>query len=120
MSPFEGLTLLEAAKAEGRYRALFRLEPKSPLLSGHFPEHPILPGIAHLGLALLGAREIEGSGVSLLSLQGVRFRQPVKPEDTVELLVVRGARPGALRFEVRRGETVASSGAFVVGDLARG
>lgn len=120
MSPFEGLTLLEAAKAEGRYRALYRLEPSSPLLSGHFPEHPILPGIAHLGLALAGAREIEGSGVALLSLQGVRFRQPVTPQDTIELVVVRGTHPGALRFEVRRGETVASSGGLVVGDLVRG
>lgn len=119
MSPFEGLTLLEAAKEEGRYRALYRLESGSPVLSGHFPEHPILPGIAHLGLALQGAREIEGLGVALLSLHGVRFRHPVAPEDTIELVVARGTRPGALRFEVRRGETVASSGALVVGDLVR-
>ena len=52
MSLFEGLTLLEAANKPERYRALFRLEPGSPVLSGHFPGHPILPGIAHLALAL--------------------------------------------------------------------
>ena len=120
VSLFEGLTLLEAAKQPERYRALFRLEPGSPVLSGHFPGHPILPGIAHLALALQGAREIEGFGVELLSLHGVRFRNPVRPEDTDELIVVRGARPGALRFEVRRGETIASSGILVVGDHARG
>ena len=119
MSLFEGLTLLEAANKPERYRALFRLEPGSPALSGHFPGHPILPGIAHLALALQGAREIEGFGVELLSLHGVRFRHPVGPEDTVELIVVRGSGPGALRFEIRRGEMVASNGALVVGGHAR-
>jgi 3-hydroxymyristoyl/3-hydroxydecanoyl-(acyl carrier protein) dehydratase len=120
VSPFDGLTLLEASKEQGRYRALYRLESGSPVLSGHFPEHPILPGIAHLGLALQGAREIEGSGAALLSLHGVRFRRAVVPQDTIELVVVRGSGPGALRFEVRRGETVASSGALVMGDHVRG
>ena len=120
MSLFEGLTLLEAAKQPERYRALFRLEPDSPVLSGHFPGHPILPGIAHLGLALQGARELEGFGVELLSLHGVRLRHPVRPEDTVELIVVRGSGPGSLRFEIRRGETLLSSGAIVVGGHARG
>ena len=119
MSPLEGLTLLRATKEPGRYRALFRLEPKSPVLSGHFPGHPILPGIAHLELALRGAREIEGSGAILRSLRGVRFRQPLAPEDTFELIVLRGAEPAALRFEIRRGETVASSGSLVVGGHAR-
>ena len=119
MSRLEGLTLLRATKELGRYRALFRVEPGSPVLSGHFPGHPILPGIAHLELALQGTREIEGSEAILRSLRGVRFRQPVVPTDTVELIVVRGAEPGALRFEIRLGETVASSGSLVVDGHAR-
>ena len=119
MPSLAGLTLLQASREPARYRALLRLEPDSPLLAGHFPGHPILPGIAHLGLALRGARELEGQALSLASLRGVRFRRPVAPGDTIELSVARSAGPRSLRFELRRAADLLSSGVFVVGEDVR-
>jgi hypothetical protein len=39
--------------APGRERFLLDLQPELPLFEGHFPEHPILPGIIQLHWAVL-------------------------------------------------------------------
>ena len=96
MPSLPGLVLLQASREGESYRARVRLEPESPLLRGHFPGHPILPGIAQLGLALGGARELVGGEASLVSLRGVRFRRPVRPGDAIELVVTRSAAPGSV------------------------
>jgi 3-hydroxymyristoyl/3-hydroxydecanoyl-(acyl carrier protein) dehydratase len=114
MPPHEGLTLLESSGEAGTYRIRLRLEPDSPVLAGHFPGHPILPGIAHLGLALDAARALEERALTLAALRGVRFRRPVRPGDVVDLVVARGAAPGDVRFELRSAEEVASSGTLIV------
>ena len=120
MAHYEGLTLLEASAAEGTYLARLRLEPSSPLLRGHFPGHPILPAIAHLGLALEGARSLEQRDLTLVGVRGVRFRRPVEPGAALKLVVAHGVGAGALRFELRCGEILASSGTLVVSTDGRG
>lgn len=117
---YEGLTVLEASGAARTYRARLRLEASSPLLAGHFPGQPILPAIAHLGLALEGARSLEQRDITLVGVRGIRFRRPVEPGAVIELVVAQGVEAGALRFELRSAETLASSGTLVVRADARG
>lgn len=120
MAHYEGLTLLEASGGEGTYCARLRLEPSSPLFGGHFPGHPILPAIAHLGLALEAAKSLEGRDLTLVGVRGVRFRRPLEPGAALELVVAHGVEAGSLRFELRSGEVLASSGTLVVSADARG
>jgi 3-hydroxyacyl-[acyl-carrier-protein] dehydratase len=64
----------------------------SPWYAGHFPGHPILPGIAILSLveeAILSSERAEGREVSITGLRRVRFRLPVSPGDRMEIRIVR-------------------------------
>ena len=60
----------------------------SPWFSGHFPDDPILPGIAELSIVydLIKLNEHEkGNDVRITSVKKVRFRQPVKPEESLNI-----------------------------------
>lgn len=73
-----------------------------PFFQGHFPGHPIMPGVLIVeamaqvgGMLLLGTMEDAGSKVVyFMSLDNVRFRKPVKPGDQiifeVEIVQIRG------------------------------
>lgn len=67
-----------------------------PFFSGHFPNHPIMPGVliieamaqtaAVLVMSSLG-QDADGKLVYFMSIDGVRFRRPVVPGDRLELHV---------------------------------
>ena len=73
-----------------------------PFFQGHFPGHPIMPGVLVIeamaqvgGMLLLGAvPDPESKVVYFTSLNNVKWRRPVKPGDQLrfelELLQVRG------------------------------
>ncbi len=62
-----------------------------PFFQGHFPGHPIMPGVLIVeamaqvgGMLLMGAVEDPGSKVVyFMSLDNVKFRRPVKPGDQI-------------------------------------
>lgn len=85
---------------------------------GHYPGHPIMPGVlileamAQLGGLLLGRRlEHTGKLAVLLSMDNVKLRHPVMPGDqlvlTAETLHVR-SRTGHVRCTASVGEQVAA------------
>jgi beta-hydroxyacyl-ACP dehydratase FabZ len=73
-----------------------------PFFQGHFPGHPIMPGVliieamAQVGgmLLMTAVEDPESKIVYFMSLDNVKFRQPVKPGDQLrlelELLQIRG------------------------------
>ncbi len=73
-----------------------------PFFQGHFPGHPIMPGVLIIeamaqvgGVLLMGAVEdYERKVVYFMSLDNVKFRRPVRPGDQLrlelELMQVRG------------------------------
>ncbi|MDP2956822.1 MAG: 3-hydroxyacyl-ACP dehydratase FabZ [Longimicrobiales bacterium] len=62
-----------------------------PFFQGHYPGHPIMPGVLIVeamaqvgGLLLMGAVENpEGKVVYFMSLDNVKWRRPVTPGDTL-------------------------------------
>jgi UDP-3-O-[3-hydroxymyristoyl] N-acetylglucosamine deacetylase/3-hydroxyacyl-[acyl-carrier-protein] dehydratase len=89
-------------KSEKRVVGLKNVTINEPFFQGHFPGHPIMPGVLIVeamaqvgGMLLMGAvPNPENKVVYFTSLNDVRFRQPVKPGDQLifelDLLQVRG------------------------------
>ncbi len=86
----------------------------SALFAGHFPGHPILPGIAHLALARQGLSEILGREIELAAVRSLKLRRTLVPGEPAELRVSAPGEDGATRFEVRCGGAVASQGTVEV------
>jgi beta-hydroxyacyl-ACP dehydratase FabZ len=73
-----------------------------PFFQGHFPGHPVMPGVLIVeamaqvgGVLLMGAiSDLESRVVYIMSLDNVKFRKPVRPGDQlrfeVEMVQVRG------------------------------
>jgi 3-hydroxyacyl-[acyl-carrier-protein] dehydratase len=95
-----------------------------PHFQGHFPGHPIMPGVliveamaqtaAVLVVDTLGA-ESEGKLVYFMSVDNARFRKPVVPGDTLEITVTKNrSRGNVFKFEgiAKVGEAVMSEATF--------
>ena len=84
--------LSERSVTTAQITALACVSDDSPWYDGHFPGHPILPGIAILALveeAITVTEREEGRGVSITGLRRVRFRLPVGPGNRMEIRIVR-------------------------------
>ena len=85
-----------------RATAIKNVTINEPFFQGHFPGHPIMPGVLIVeamaqvgGMLLLGGLEDPDTKVVyFMSLDNVRFRKPVKPGDQivfeVEIIQIRG------------------------------
>ncbi|HET9210906.1 MAG TPA: hypothetical protein VFR03_10940 [Thermoanaerobaculia bacterium] len=80
----------------------------SPLFAGHFPGHPILPGIAHLGFVE------RALGFSITAARSVRLRRPVAPGEMLDLALSPG-EGGWTRFEITHQGKAVSSGSVATG-----
>jgi 3-hydroxyacyl-[acyl-carrier-protein] dehydratase len=108
----EGRTAEHGSAASGRRArrmALAEVEvaADSPLFAGHFPGHPVLPGIAHLALLLEGLDELNLRGgvagdTAIAEVRHLRLRRPVAPGDRLELRIEASGDEGVLAFELRR------------------
>ncbi|MCI5897904.1 MAG: 3-hydroxyacyl-ACP dehydratase FabZ family protein [Anaerovoracaceae bacterium] len=88
----DGMLLIDEVEvSEGIAHAKKTIRPEEWFLQGHFPGDPIVPGVilceimAQSTCALLG--EEAGGNIStyLTGLDKARFRNPVRPGDTLEI-----------------------------------
>lgn len=88
----------------------FRLDPASRIFDGHFEGAPILPGVAHIALALEVCRRKPSGRIMLAGIRELRFLRPLGPGDEVEVAISPGTAGGSIRFEIHAGGEVASTG----------
>jgi 3-hydroxyacyl-[acyl-carrier-protein] dehydratase len=95
---------------------LFELPPDHPCLPGHFPGHPLVPGVLVLDAAL---RAIADSlpGFRVAGLPAVKFLGPVLPGEAVEICRAAPVR-GRVQFECRRAGAVALRGTALLAEAA--
>jgi UDP-3-O-[3-hydroxymyristoyl] N-acetylglucosamine deacetylase/3-hydroxyacyl-[acyl-carrier-protein] dehydratase len=92
----------KVTRIEGnRITAVKNVSVNEPFFLGHFPGHPILPGVLQLeaiaqvaGILMLRQAENFGKLAYFMSAESVRWRKPVRPGDSividVELIKSRG------------------------------
>jgi 3-hydroxyacyl-[acyl-carrier-protein] dehydratase len=93
---------------------LVRIDEESPFFDGHFPGDPILPGVGLLGLVLEAVEGFEQRPITLAGLRDFRLRHVVRPGDAIEVQLARTSRPGEVRFAVRSGSVLSSSGVLIL------
>ena len=105
--------LVEGERAVG----IKQVTINEPFFVGHFPTYPIMPGVlvvealAQVGaVAVLHMPQYRGRLAFFAGIDGVRFKRPVVPGDTLRLEVVLG--------KLRRGVGVGTATATVDGQLA--
>ena len=90
-----------------------------PAYAGHFPGHPILPGVVLLDAALHALATQQGLPATTGQLKSAKFLSPVQPGEALVLQASETAA-GGFRFDIRCGERAVASGVieFVAETLA--
>lgn len=82
-------------------KAELDVSPDLPLFRGHFPDYPVLPGVIIMealaqaaSFSILVAREAEGMLGFFAGIDNAKFRNQVRPGDTVtlEATIVKSSR----------------------------
>jgi 3-hydroxyacyl-[acyl-carrier-protein] dehydratase len=111
--------VLELVPGE-RVVGLKNVSMNEPYFAGHFPNHPVMPGVliieslaqaaAILAFVTLQAKEGDGTLFYFAGIDAARFKRPVIPGDQLRLEVAMG--------RVKRGVGKFSGRALVDGQLA--
>lgn len=100
----------------GEIRAQVMVPPDSPWFSGHFPDHPILPGIAQLKMV---ADVIVRAGQPCLGIKRltrVKFKKIVKPGERLEIHAAATATAGLYSFRITHEAQDVCSGMMTLAD----
>ena len=82
-----------------------------PSFDGHFPGHPLLPGVVLLAEAMAAVEHATGTTARDWTLEQVKFVTAAGPG--ARLAITHAVQPGGgVRFEIREGERVVASGAM--------
>jgi len=101
---------------QGEIRAQVMVNNDSPWFSGHFPDQPILPGIAQLKMVadLLARAGRPGQGIKRLNR--VKFKKIVKPGERLEIQVAATATAGLYSFRISHEAQDVCSGMMTLAD----
>ncbi len=95
-----------------RIVAIKNVTINEPFFSGHFPHHPVMPGVlvveamaqaaAILSFRTLGTKPDDKSVYYFVGIDGARFKRPVTPGDqlVLEVLLERSVR-GIWKFDAK-------------------
>ncbi|WP_299183090.1 3-hydroxyacyl-ACP dehydratase FabZ [uncultured Neptuniibacter sp.] len=103
--------------------AIKNVTVNEPFFNGHFPDHPVMPGVliveamaqaaGILGFKTMDKKPQDGSIYYFVGADNLRFKRPVVPGDQLKLEAkVLSERRGIWKFEVRAtvdGDTVSSA-----------
>ncbi|MCF8082906.1 MAG: hypothetical protein K9M96_07410 [Deltaproteobacteria bacterium] len=94
------------------------VDPGSPWFSGHFPNDPILPGIAQLEMALDGVSRLCERRMRISGVKKVRFKHMIRPKALITISVSPRKKAGlSYGFHITVDGEQASNGILVVEEV---
>jgi len=90
-----------------RHMASLCISAGHPSLPGHFPGHPVVPGVVLLDRVAAALQAWRGDAVC--GFPQVKFMTPLLPDQAAELVLETTATP-RVRFRILRGDTLIASG----------
>ena len=82
----------------------------SPWFSGHFPNNPILPGIAQLKMVVDLITKLGAGRICMTGLSRVKFRKIVRPEEQLDIRVTCSNTENHYTFKITSGDEDVCSG----------
>ena len=68
-----------------------RFNSQHPIFSGHFPEHPIVPGACLVQIAEELAAQTYGHPVRFTAIRDLKLRQPITPSQEIVICIQKSA-----------------------------
>lgn len=81
------------------------VDPREPVLAGHYPGFPVFPGVGVLEVADQAIRAAYGAELVLTEIVSGRFLRPVLPGDTLTVRVAEQGDGYSAVVSTERGET---------------
>ena len=122
--PFVLVDRVESIEGNETLVAIKNVSINEPFFPGHFPGHPVMPGVLQLeamaqaaGILLLRMSSSEGKVAFFMSADKVKFRKPVVPGDQLRIEAkldkVRGNKLATANVVCTVGTTVVSSASLM-------
>jgi len=102
---------------DGKLSAQVHVPADASWFDGHFPDCPVLPGIAQLNIVYELVHHALDRPVRVVEVSRVRFKQKISPDDrlTVTAEVLSGGDRYA--FRITRGDEVVCTGTMTIANL---
>jgi len=84
------------ALADGASAFEFNFPANDAVFAGHFPQHPILPGIFQLEIVRLAAGWLRDKKFSISEIVKTKFQRPIVPGETLKLSLKLADENGAV------------------------
>lgn len=98
-----------------RVELRFRVRRELVYFSGHFPETPILPGVAQLAWVSRYGKLFFDIALPFATMEVIKFKKIIRPDAIITMMLEWKASNGKLYFEVSSASESHSSGRMVYG-----
>jgi len=88
-------------------------DASSPWFAGHFPDDPILPGIAQLKMVADLISGAEEGNLIMTGLSRIKFRKIVRPGELLDIHATRGKEKNKYTFRITSGNEEVCSGVML-------
>lgn len=75
----------------------YRFSPNDPTFAGHFPAHPVLPGVFRLELVRLAAEAVLNCRLAVREICKAKFLRPIVPGETLRVELKLSEQDGAIQ-----------------------
>jgi 3-hydroxyacyl-[acyl-carrier-protein] dehydratase len=86
----------------------------SPWFAGHFPDDPILPGIAQLHMVTETIAKVLQKELSLQAVTRVKFKKIIRPGDVLNIHAMTGKKENHYSFKITSEQQEVCSGRLVL------